>query len=227
MRSSTGDRRGITPVRALSGFLAFIAISVLWLAPCSAPSSAVVAEVAEGSRVDRSLPLVDAGGAWGMPAYGDARRPQVAVAGDVYIQFDPSAPTVAKDSIFTINIQIAAGAQEVDTAEVHIDFDPLYLQVVDAGGSPASTIEGSGVFPVELRNSADNVTGEIDYAAGTFGALPSGTFDLATIRFKALWGTGGGSTPLTYVHQLPRKTDARRTRTMEAHQFWQRRWMAT
>ena len=207
MRSLTGDRRGITPVGALSGFLAFIAVSVLWLAPCSAPSSTVVAEVAEGFRVDRSLPLGDVDGALGMPAYGDARRPEVAAAGDVYIQFDPSAPTVAKDSVITISIQIAAGAQEVDTAEVHIDFDPLYLQVVDAGGSPASTIEGSGVFPVELRNSADNASGEIDYAAGTFGALPSGTFDLATIRFKALWGTGGGSTPLMYVHQLPRKTD--------------------
>jgi hypothetical protein len=107
---------------------------------------------------------------------------------------------VAKDDIFTMDIQIDAGDQSVDGVEVHLDFDPLYLRVVDASGNPANVIMFGSVLDVPIQNSVSNDRGEIDYAAGTFSSRPpTGTFVLATIRFKALWGTGVISSPLTFV----------------------------
>jgi len=135
---------------------------------------------------------------------GEAATP----AGSAYVNVNPQCSSVAEGEIFAVEIQVVAGSQAVDGAEVHVDFDPLYLQVVDAGGNPASTIESSGILDLLFQNSVDSAAGGIDFAAGTFGAEPSDTFVLATVRFKALWGTGGVSTPLTFVRQLPRKTDA-------------------
>jgi hypothetical protein len=127
--------------------------------------------------------------------------------GDVFIQLNPANPSVARGTIFTVDIQVVAGSQPVDGAEVHLDFDRTYLQVVDASGDPAISIIAGSVLEVPIQNIVHNDRGEIDFAAGTFLAPPSGTFVLGTIRFKALWGTGGGSTPLTFSTQLPRKTE--------------------
>jgi len=60
---------------------------------------------------------------------------------------------------------------------------------------------------VAIVNTVNNAEGKIDFAAGTFGDAPSGTFVLATVRFKALWGTGGGSTPLSFVSRQGNPTD--------------------
>jgi hypothetical protein len=127
---------------------------------------------------------------------------------DVFIRFNPTNPSVMPGDVFAVEIQIAAGSQPLDGAEVHIDYDPLHLQVVDAAGNPASTIVGGSALDVPIQNWANNALGQIDYAAGTFGAPPSGTFVLATIRFRALTGTGAGSTPLTFVSRGGSPTSA-------------------
>ena len=127
--------------------------------------------------------------------------------GTVNVSLSTLSSAVAEGEIFGVEVRVLAGSQAVDVAEAHIDFDPLYLQVVEEDGAPASTIEGGVILDVPLQNHVDNDAGEIDYAAGTFGAQPSDTFVLATIRFKALLETAGSSTPLVFVHQLPRKTD--------------------
>jgi len=46
-----------------------------------------------------------------------------------------------QNDVFVIHIKVVAGSQPVDGAEVHVDFNPVHLQVVDAGGNPASSIE--------------------------------------------------------------------------------------
>ncbi len=130
------------------------------------------------------------------------------VAGDVNVSIDPTSKVAAVGDIFTLDIRVDAGAQEVDTAVVAIDFDPVYLQVVDASGNPATVIE-NGDFDTVLLNNADNAEGQIDFQAGALlGPPQSGTFDLAHIRFKALNGTGAGSTALTFVNTAQRPTDA-------------------
>jgi len=126
----------------------------------------------------------------------------------VLMDLNPSAPSVTKDQVFTVEVRVLAGAQPVDGAAAHLDFDRLYLQVVDAGGNPSSSIESGGAFEIVFQNGADNATGRIGFAAGTLGTPPTGTLVLARIRFKALWGTGGVSTPLTFAFQSGRRTDA-------------------
>jgi len=118
----------------------------------------------------------------------------------VYVDLNPSSASVSRNEVFAIEIRIIAGSQPVDGAEVHIDFDSTYLQVVDGSGNPVTQIENSGILNLVIQNNVDNPAGHIDFAAGKlFGDLPSGTFVLATIRFKALASTGGGSTPLAFV----------------------------
>ncbi|MGQ9493788.1 MAG: C1 family peptidase [Anaerolineae bacterium] len=120
----------------------------------------------------------------------------------VYLVLVPLASSVTKDQIFTVDIQIAAGDEQIIAALLYLDFNPLYLQVVDASGNPTDTIEVNGeYFDYVTINSANNATGQIDLWAGVglTKVPPSGTFRVATIRFKALWGTGGLSTPLTFV----------------------------
>ena len=95
------------------------------------------------------------------------------------------------DDIFTVDVVIQAGAQPVDTVEAHIYFPAGVLQVVDAGGSPATTVEGGTAFDMELANSADSSVGKIHYAATMLGGSLSGDITVATIRFKAISPTMG------------------------------------
>ena len=128
-------------------------------------------------------------------------KPQSMATGTVVIRVDPESSFVAKDDIFTVDVMVDAGDEEIITVFMYLDFNPLYLRVVDASGNPTSTIEVNGeYFDFVPTNSANNTTGQIDLVAGSFMTVPpSGTFRVATIRFKALWGTGGGSAPLTFV----------------------------
>ena len=125
----------------------------------------------------------------------------------VHVYLEPSSSMVAAGQSFDVDIKIDAAGQPVDGAEVHLDFHPLYLQVVDSGNAPAGEIKSSGVLDIAIQNHVDNAVGQIDFAAGTFTSPPTGSYVLATIRFRALASTDGQSTPLTVVQELPRKTD--------------------
>jgi hypothetical protein len=133
-----------------------------------------------------------------------------AAAGTVLVRVEPASVSIGRGDVFTVGLQIVAGSQPVDGAEVHLDFDPRYLQVVDGDGQPAGTIEDSGMLENLLMNlvSVAQGVGHIDFAAGTLeGTPPSGTFTVATVRFKALFGAGHGSSALAFGSQLPRKTE--------------------
>lgn len=133
-----------------------------------------------------------------------------ASAGTVVVNLNPSLSNVAKDQIFTVDLQLVAGSQLVDGAEVHLYYDPSYLQVVDASGNPTDRITSSGYLSQVLRNRVYTDTGRIHFAAGIYDPeepKPSGTFPAATVRFKALWGTGGLTIPLTFGTALPYKTE--------------------
>ena len=131
-------------------------------------------------------------------------------SGTVVVNLNPSLSNVARGQIFTVDLQLVAGSQQVDGAEVHLFFDPSYLQVVDAAGNPTDRITSSGYLSQILRNRVYTDTGRIHFAAGIYDPeepKPSGTFPVATVRFKALWGTAGLTTPLTFGNALPFKTE--------------------
>jgi Cohesin domain len=167
--------------------LLLVVLSVLWLSP--GPSG-----VARGERA-----LNDGG-----------RIAKVASTGTVIVNLNPSSSSVATGQIFTVDIQIVAGAQQVDAAEIHLTFDQTYLQVVNAAGNPVQQIEDLSGWDAPLANHVytDTAPARILFAAGILGSgtKPSGTFSLARIRFKALQSTGGGSTPLVFGMMPPEQT---------------------
>ncbi|MGQ9493537.1 MAG: DNRLRE domain-containing protein [Anaerolineae bacterium] len=128
-------------------------------------------------------------------------KQQSMATGTAVMRVDPESSFVAKDDIFTVDVMVDAGDEKIITVFMYLDFNPLYLRVVDASGNPTSTIEVSEAFDFVPKNSVDNGIGQIDLEVGVMPGTPepSGTFRVATIRFKALWGTGGGSAPLTFV----------------------------
>ncbi len=197
------NRRLSVPVVALaSTVLGCITLIIAVLAPAhSAPlaqehSATTVVAAADAYVLDRS-PDTNSGN----------RFPQ---AGTVILTIQPLTRTVAAGRVFTVSVQLDAGSQWVDGAEIHLDFDPQIVQVVDASGNPTSTIEAGTSLPLLLQNSAHNVAGTIDYAAGAdFPPQPpvTGRFTVATIRLKALRPTSSTGTPLAFVFTLPRRTD--------------------
>jgi hypothetical protein len=127
----------------------------------------------------------------------------------VTIAISPSSQTVIVGEIFTLDIRIEASSQIVDTAAAFVDFNPTYLTVVAADGNPVNEVIPGSTLPTVLQNSVDNGAGQIDYVAGMLtGTPPSGSFTVATIRFKAKTQTAGSGTPITFVFSPPaRNTD--------------------
>ena len=144
------------------------------------------------------------------PAPAAAGQVSSTGSGTVVVRLSPSALSVAKDQAFTVDIQVVAGSQQVDAAEIHLSFSQTYLQVVDAAGNPVQQIEDLSGWNAPLANQVYTNTepARILFAAGILGAgtKPSGTFSLARIRFKALSGTGGGSTLLVFGTVPPYQT---------------------
>ncbi len=126
----------------------------------------------------------------------------------VTISIAPQSTEVEVGETFTVDIRVDAGSQPVSSIQAFVDFDPIYLKVVDADGNPTDKIDPVlDPFKTVMLNSADNTTGEIGYAAGTFGTPPTGSFVLATIRFKAL--NGAAETRLEFSATPPRETKAK------------------
>jgi VCBS repeat-containing protein len=138
----------------------------------------------------------------------------ITVDRDVDFSFSPGALTVATNGIFTVDIVMGASTEQpVDAADVHLDFDPSLLQVVDeAGVTTTSIIPGplftGGAWDDVLMNEADNAGGTVYFAGGRGlgGVDATGPVVLATVRFKALAPSGG--TPVTFSAVFPRETKA-------------------
>jgi stage V sporulation protein SpoVS len=110
----------------------------------------------------------------------------------------PASHTAVVNETFTVNISLS-GPDSVRGASAYVNFDKTKLQV-------QSITPGTALDTV-LQNEYDNVAGAINYSAGKLtGTLPTGTFTLATIQFKALAVTST-PTPLTFVSTPGRVTD--------------------
>lgn len=128
----------------------------------------------------------------------------------VYVTLNPLLPAVAKGDVFAVDIEVVAGSQSVDGAEIHLYYNPTYLQVVDTAGNPTTEIQDNGYLSAVLRNKVYTESGLILFAAGIYDPeepRPSEIFPLARVRFRALWGTGGGNTALVFGLQLPNRTE--------------------
>lgn len=111
----------------------------------------------------------------------------------------PSSQTVDVDDIFDVVIQAQCNGQDITGIAAFINFDPDYIQV-------QSITDGDTLIDF-LVSDYNNVAGSIDYNAGTFTQpLPSGTFTVATIKFKAI--NSGGDISLNFSTTFQRESDA-------------------
>jgi len=88
--------------------------------------------------------------------------------------------------VIILEVVAQAGDQAVDAAQLHLDFDPAALQIVDAAGAPATQIEPGATLPTVLINHVDATRGWADFLASSLGAPATGQFTVARLRVKLL-----------------------------------------
>lgn len=111
---------------------------------------------------------------------------QLALA-PVTLSFSPGWKSVVINDTFWVNVYLDTFGQEIDGAQVYVDYDPTYLTALDVWNG---TTLDSGIH-------ADySVPGQVDYAAGKISGTASGYFTVCRIRFRAIALTTG--TPLTF-----------------------------
>lgn len=114
-------------------------------------------------------------------------------SGTVDMTLNPAVNNVAIGQEFDVTVRVEAGTQLVDGAAAYLTFDPALLEVV-------SRTAGTNL-PTVLANSHNNTTGRVSFAAGALEDFPTATFDLVTVRFRALAVTA--STGINYVTDNP------------------------
>ncbi len=111
------------------------------------------------------------------------------------LSLDSAEGMVEAGAIFTVDILFDTGNGPADTVDAYLDFDPAFLEVVDASGQPVTSIElNRELFQSAVINDADNGTGQINFSASEFESpYLTGAFRAATIRFqvKAISGSTG------------------------------------
>jgi hypothetical protein len=111
----------------------------------------------------------------------------------------PSSQTVAVHDIFDVVIEAQCNGQDIAGIAAFIDFDPDYLAV--------QSITDGGTLTDFVVSDYDNVIGTVDYNAGTLTQpWPSGTFTVATIKFKAM--NPDGNISLNFSTTFPRESYA-------------------
>jgi LysM repeat protein len=98
-------------------------------------------------------------------------------AGTAAMYLDPANHTVNVGQTFNTTVQVAAGAQQVNTVQVSLKFDPAYLEVM-------SLTQVGGLDGI-VQNTYDNAAGTVSYSAGKLGGSVTGTFPVVQITFKA------------------------------------------
>jgi len=116
--------------------------------------------------------------------------------GGITLSLLPGSTATSVDGLFDITVQANTGTTAVNAVAAFINFDPALLAVESI--TNGTTLTGF------VSRSFNNTLGTINYEAGNLEDFPSGTFTIATIRFRALATTL--STPLTFSSVSPRQS---------------------
>jgi hypothetical protein len=118
----------------------------------------------------------------------------------VDLRITPSARLANVGDLFSLDVQVEAGSQGVDGADVRITYDQTILTV--------EGIDSGAALPIQLAKTWDNGSGYLRYAAGRsfVNPPPTGDFALCTIWFRANAVSPGvpvqfdaGDTEVTYL----------------------------
>ena len=105
----------------------------------------------------------------------------------VTLRLDPTSSSLHPGQLIEAKIGVRPEQQPLDSAQVCVQFDPMYLQVVDESGDPAVEIVGNPILSQVFSNEVNIISGTIKYAAGILAGEPTTQdFWLAKVYFKAL-----------------------------------------
>lgn len=100
---------------------------------------------------------------------------------------------LAVGDIFTVTVGVQSPDRGLDTVSAYLNFDPNYLEVVDADGAPTDRVVAASTLPLIIVNQVRNNLGYIDLVVNRpLGSVPvTGAIDLATLRFRLKQATSG------------------------------------
>lgn len=123
---------------------------------------------------------------------------------------------VTVGSLISVDIVVGGSPMPaIDAAQAYVDYDPSVLQVVAAGGAPATAIAPGPILTAGgqwaggvLLNTVDAAGGHISFAGGKGlgGSDATASFVLATVTFKGLAASAG--TPIAFQSVVPRESKA-------------------
>ena len=117
----------------------------------------------------------------------DLVRLSTVTTGTVSLRLVPASASAPIDGQVVLEVRAGAGSQPFDTAELHLDYDPAALLLVDGSGQPATAIEPGSALSGVLLNTVDPARGWIDYLATSLGSTPpTGDIVIARLRFQVL-----------------------------------------
>lgn len=127
-------------------------------------------------------------------------RPMEVPAGVTVVGIDPAWQRIGPEGTTEVAIRIE-NVTRLYGVEVHLTFDPTYLEIQDADPDKASVQLQTGSFPAPdfvVQNQADNVQGTIDYAVSQLAPREpvDGGGVLATITVKT---KGEGTSRLAFT----------------------------
>ena len=123
-----------------------------------------------------------------LPGVGVESRPMEVPAGVAVIGMDPAWQRIGPGGTTEVAIRIE-NVTRLYGAEVHLAFDPNYLEIQDADPEKPGVQIQAGTFPAPdfvVQNQVDNVQGTLDYAITQMAPRPpiDGGGVLATITVK-------------------------------------------
>lgn len=124
------------------------------------------------------------------------------------VRIEPSAAAVEAGNTVTVQV-LVADVTDLMGCEVHLAYDPTYVDVVDANPDEQGVQVQLGPFlspDFVVQNGIDPATGRIDvaFAAMAADSAVSGNGVVATITFQ---GKTAGTSPLTFVSVILADTD--------------------
>lgn len=122
---------------------------------------------------------------------------QAQAAQSVTMSIDPRESTASAGEAFDLNVRIEAGTEQVAAADVYLHFDPQELEVIEVRDGQDLTV---------FVKSFDNAAGTLDIGAGNLGAPATGSFTLASVRFRAKQQATAGTTRVDFDVTAPRQT---------------------
>ena len=122
-----------------------------------------------------------------------ASRSSISLDAVVDIAVVPDSKSVVVNEVFTFDVYVYPNAQQVDSVDADITFDPTYLEV-------QSIISDTSGLDLEMHSDFNNSAGTLTHSGGTFGpSFPDSTFRLCSISLRATAATTGTTLAFTAV----------------------------